>query len=150
MQQQKKNVVPSLQAPGGEIPALGLGTWSLKGEEGIRAIQDALEIGYRHIDTAEIYDTEREVPSQGILHRLHYLTPMLSRISRKPDRYRGQSRYDRHGTDGLLPYSPESLDSKHSAGETGKAGTYWQFPWHSDAKKKSTCPSGSTDIIAYR
>jgi len=41
MQQENKNIVPNLQAPDGEMPALGLGTWSLKGEEGIRAIQDS-------------------------------------------------------------------------------------------------------------
>ena len=37
------------------IPAVGLGTWELQGEEGLRAISTALDIGYRHIDTAEMY-----------------------------------------------------------------------------------------------
>lgn len=45
----------------GGIPRLGLGTFGRTGEEGIAAIQQALEIGYRHIDTAQSYDTEESV-----------------------------------------------------------------------------------------
>ena len=40
---------------GARIPTLGLGTWELRGREGRRAIEAALDIGYRHIDTAEMY-----------------------------------------------------------------------------------------------
>ena len=43
------------------IPALGLGTWPMKGAECEAAIHSALEIGYRHFDTAEMYDNEAEV-----------------------------------------------------------------------------------------
>ncbi len=44
-----------------KIPAIGLGTWDLKGEGCIRAVKSALEIGYRHIDTAEMYENEAEI-----------------------------------------------------------------------------------------
>jgi len=44
-----------------EIPAIGLGTWDLRGGPCVRAVRDALDIGYRHIDTAEMYENEREV-----------------------------------------------------------------------------------------
>lgn len=44
-----------------KIPALGFGTWKLSGTECIRAIEQALEVGYRHIDTAQIYENETEV-----------------------------------------------------------------------------------------
>lgn len=37
------------------IPTVGLGTWELRGDEGLRVISDALAMGYRHIDTAETY-----------------------------------------------------------------------------------------------
>jgi diketogulonate reductase-like aldo/keto reductase len=49
-----------VEAHGAHIPAIGLGTMTLKGEEGTRAIKAALDIGYRHLDTAAVYDTERE------------------------------------------------------------------------------------------
>lgn len=42
------------------VPAMGFGTFDRRGEDGIRAIQHALELGYRHLDTAQSYDTERE------------------------------------------------------------------------------------------
>ena len=44
-----------------EIPKLGLGTFGRTGEAGMAAILNALEIGYRHIDTAQSYDTEAGV-----------------------------------------------------------------------------------------
>ena len=47
--------------PGGAMPALGLGTWQLKGDEATEAVAHALDIGYRHIDTAQMYRNEREV-----------------------------------------------------------------------------------------
>lgn len=37
------------------IPILGFGTWNIKGNEGQTAIEHALNIGYRHIDTADYY-----------------------------------------------------------------------------------------------
>ncbi len=47
------------------IPALGFGTWQLKGQEAQKMVEKALEIGYRHIDTAQIYGNEAEV-GQGL------------------------------------------------------------------------------------
>ncbi len=43
------------------MPKLGLGTWRLRGAEGTRAMVSALEMGYRHIDTARMYDNEEAV-----------------------------------------------------------------------------------------
>lgn len=43
------------------IPQLGVGTYGRTGDEGIQAILAAIEIGYRHIDTAQSYDTEGNV-----------------------------------------------------------------------------------------
>lgn len=40
---------------------LGLGTWNATGEECARAVERALAIGYRHVDTARLYDNERAV-----------------------------------------------------------------------------------------
>lgn len=44
-----------------EIPKLGLGTWFIKDEAAAKAVNDAVEIGYRHIDTAQAYGNERGV-----------------------------------------------------------------------------------------
>lgn len=43
------------------IPKFGLGTFGRTGEDGVTALLAALEIGYRHIDTAQSYDTESSV-----------------------------------------------------------------------------------------
>ena len=53
--------VPIVEAGGAKIPLLGLGTWELRGRSCVRIVEQALRLGYRHIDTAEIYDNEREV-----------------------------------------------------------------------------------------
>jgi 2,5-diketo-D-gluconate reductase B len=52
---------PVLEAKGARIPLLGLGTWDLRGRVCARIVEQALRLGYRHIDTAEMYDNEREV-----------------------------------------------------------------------------------------
>lgn len=46
---------------GRSIPALGLGTYNLKGEEGVASLTSAIESGYRLLDTALNYGNEREV-----------------------------------------------------------------------------------------
>lgn len=46
---------------GNPIPQLGLGVWQLTDEEATAAVSDALETGYRHIDTAAIYRNETGV-----------------------------------------------------------------------------------------
>ncbi len=43
------------------VPALGFGTWQLEGDEAYDAVRAALEVGYRHIDTAQAYGNEEEV-----------------------------------------------------------------------------------------
>ncbi len=48
-----------------EIPALGFGTWDLRGDVAAQMVEAAIEIGYRHIDTAQAYGNEAEV-GQGI------------------------------------------------------------------------------------
>ncbi|WP_270890013.1 aldo/keto reductase [Pedococcus sp. 5OH_020] len=43
------------------IPKLGLGTWFIDDDKAAQAVRDAIEIGYRNIDTAQAYDNERGV-----------------------------------------------------------------------------------------
>jgi diketogulonate reductase-like aldo/keto reductase len=53
--------VAAIEANGAKIPLLGLGTWDLRGRACARVVEQALRLGYRHVDTAEMYDNEREV-----------------------------------------------------------------------------------------
>lgn len=46
---------------GESVPALGFGTWHLRGEDGCDAVRYAIDVGYRHIDTASRYENEAEV-----------------------------------------------------------------------------------------
>jgi 2,5-diketo-D-gluconate reductase A len=58
--------VPSIQLnDGNAIPQLGFGVFQIDPSETAEAVERALEIGYRHIDTAEMYGNEREV-GEGI------------------------------------------------------------------------------------
>src|SRR5271166_4669928 len=43
------------------IPLIGLGTWDLRGRTCVRMVDEALRLGYRHVDTAEMYGNETEV-----------------------------------------------------------------------------------------
>jgi 2,5-diketo-D-gluconate reductase A len=48
-------------ASGTEMPILGLGTWQARGRNAVNAVLHALEVGYRHIDTATAYGNEEQV-----------------------------------------------------------------------------------------
>lgn len=48
-----------------QIPKIGLGTWFIEGAAATQAIVDAVNLGYRHIDSAEAYGNEREI-GEGI------------------------------------------------------------------------------------
>ena len=50
-----------VEANGFNIPIIGLGTWALRGHECARIVEQAIRLGYRHIDTAQLYDNERDV-----------------------------------------------------------------------------------------
>jgi 2,5-diketo-D-gluconate reductase B len=50
-----------VEANGAKIPAIGLGTWELRGRTCARLVEQAVRLGYRHIDTAQVYENEREV-----------------------------------------------------------------------------------------
>ncbi|WP_436343810.1 aldo/keto reductase [Natronorubrum sp. FCH18a] len=51
----------TISANGAEIPALGFGTARMTGGDCRRAVETALEVGYRHVDTTQMYDNERAV-----------------------------------------------------------------------------------------
>jgi len=73
----------ALEIQGTTVPKLGFGTWEILGRDCEEAVADALEIGYRHIDTAQAYDNEAEVgkaiAASGISRKELWLTTKLWR-----------------------------------------------------------------------
>ena len=56
------NAVPNITLnDGNAIPQLGFGVYQIEPEDTVEAVSEALEVGYRHIDTAEMYGNEKEV-----------------------------------------------------------------------------------------
>ncbi|MDT5107572.1 MAG: 2,5-diketo-D-gluconate reductase [Mycobacterium sp.] len=82
--------VPAIELnTGARIPQLGFGVFQIPPEETAQAVKTALDIGYRHIDTAEMYGNEKEV-GQGVrdagLDRGDvYLTSKLNNGFHQPD-----------------------------------------------------------------
>lgn len=84
------NKVPTIELNDGvAIPQLGFGVFQIKPDETAAAVKTALDIGYRHIDTAEMYGNEKEV-GQGIrdagVDRADvFITSKLNNGFHKPD-----------------------------------------------------------------
>lgn len=59
-------MIPSIALNDGHfIPQIGFGTWPLRGEDAAAAVSTAIEVGYRHIDSARRYENEQGV-GEGI------------------------------------------------------------------------------------
>lgn len=52
-----------VELKGAKVPVLGFGTWEVFGAEGRHTVEEALALGYRHVDTAQMYGNEAEVGS---------------------------------------------------------------------------------------
>ncbi|MGI9484067.1 MAG: aldo/keto reductase [Hyphomicrobiales bacterium] len=57
----------TLSANGANMPAIGFGTWTLRNGEAARLVAGAIDDGYRHVDTAAMYENEKAV-GEGIRH----------------------------------------------------------------------------------
>jgi 2,5-diketo-D-gluconate reductase A len=82
--------VPIIElSDGHQIPQLGFGVFQIAPEETAVAVSTALEVGYRHIDTAEMYGNEREVGdairSSGLDRAEIYVTSKLNNGFHSPD-----------------------------------------------------------------
>ena len=79
-----------IDVQGQKVPALGFGTWQLAGKEAQEATRHALEIGYRQIDTAQMYGNEAEVgrgiAESGVPRDEVFLTTKLFRENLTADR----------------------------------------------------------------
>jgi 2,5-diketo-D-gluconate reductase A len=84
------STVPSLTLnDGNEIPQLGFGVFQIPPEDTAKAVTTALEVGYRHIDTAEMYRNERGVGeairASGIDRDELFITSKLNNGHHRPD-----------------------------------------------------------------
>jgi 2,5-diketo-D-gluconate reductase A len=74
---------------GNRIPQLGFGVFQIPPEETAAAVRSALEIGYRHIDTAQMYGNEQGVGQgireSGVDRAEVYITSKLNNGSHRPD-----------------------------------------------------------------
>lgn len=72
---------PRLDIDGQSIPQLGFGTWQLEPDDAYRMVRAALDIGYRHIDTARIYKNEeavgRAIADSGLAREDIFLTTKI-------------------------------------------------------------------------
>ncbi len=72
-----------IEVKGARVPALGFGTWPLSGAACSRAVAAAIAVGYRHIDTAQLYGNEAEVGAgisqSGLARDELWITTKLSR-----------------------------------------------------------------------
>jgi 2,5-diketo-D-gluconate reductase A len=85
--------IPDIMLSNGQnIPQFGFGVFLVKPEETVAAVSTALQVGYRHIDTAEMYGNEKEVGeaiSRSDLDRGEvFVTSKLSNDAHEPDEAR--------------------------------------------------------------
>jgi 2,5-diketo-D-gluconate reductase A len=84
------NSIPGISLNDGRtIPQLGFGVFQIAPGDTARAVQEALEAGYRHIDTAEMYGNERGVGdgvrASGLARDAVFITSKLSNAAHRPD-----------------------------------------------------------------
>jgi 2,5-diketo-D-gluconate reductase B len=79
----------ALEIQGTTVPKLGFGTWQIEGPECQEAVEDALAIGYRHIDTARAYGNEehvgRGIAAAGVPRNEFFLTTKIPHQEYAPD-----------------------------------------------------------------
>lgn len=78
-----------------DLPALGFGTYKLTGPACAAAVADALQIGYRHLDTAAMYGNEAAVGeglrASGVPREAVFLTTKVWRDALAPDAFRAST-----------------------------------------------------------
>jgi diketogulonate reductase-like aldo/keto reductase len=78
-----------IETHGARIPQIGLGTMTLTGEAGVAAMKTALEVGYRHLDTAAHYGNEKEngeaLRASGVKRADVFITTKVRQDEAMPD-----------------------------------------------------------------
>ena len=118
-----------------EMPLVGLGTWDMRGDECVRSVAAAIRLGYRLIDTAQMYENETEVGKgirqSGVSRSELFVTTKLYRISNSYEKAvkaidASLQRLDTDYVDLLLLHEPYAQESEmyralQEALESGKA-----------------------------
>ncbi len=80
---------PIREIQGTSVPAIGYGTWELTGDDCLNGVRTALEVGYRHLDTAQVYGNEHLVgaalTSSGVDRSEVFLTTKIWNDNFTPD-----------------------------------------------------------------
>jgi hypothetical protein len=78
-----------VDAHGARIPQIGIGTMTLTGEAGVAAMKTALDVGYRHLDTANHYGNEKEngeaLRASGVKRADVFITTKVRPTDAMPD-----------------------------------------------------------------
>ncbi|HZT25423.1 MAG TPA: aldo/keto reductase [Pseudolabrys sp.] len=81
-----------VEAHGARIPTIGLGTMTLKGDICVQAVKTALQMGYRHLDTAWFYGNEKEVGEgmrqSGVRRDDIFVCTKVRETHLQPDKFR--------------------------------------------------------------
>src|ERR1700727_112239 len=81
-----------LQTQGISLPRLGLGTYRMQGDACLAAVESALALGYRHIDTAEMYGNEEAIgaaiAASGLARKDLHVTTKVWHDNLAPDAIR--------------------------------------------------------------
>jgi diketogulonate reductase-like aldo/keto reductase len=85
-------VMQFVEAHGARIPQIGFGTMTLKEDVCVQAVKSALQVGYRHLDTAWFYGNEKEVGEglrqSGIRRDDVFITTKVRETHLEPDKFR--------------------------------------------------------------
>jgi len=95
-----------VEAHGARIPAIGLGTMTLKDDVCVQAVKTALQLGYRHLDTAAFYGNETEngegLRQSGVKREDVFITTKVRENNLTPDNF--QRSLDQSLANLQLPY----------------------------------------------
>src|SRR6185437_5037912 len=88
----KEFAMQFVESHGARIPQIGLGTMTLKGDICVQAVKTALQVGYRHLDTAWFYGNEKEVGEgirqSGVKREDIFLCTKVRETHLEPDKFR--------------------------------------------------------------
>ena len=126
------SVVPTLTLNDGHhIPQLGFGVWQVSTDDIVSSVAKALEVGYRHIDTAAIYGNEEGVGAaiadSGIPRDELFVTTKLWNDSHGVDAaVRGRDHQPRASSASTTSTSTSSTGRRRPATTTSPPGTGWR------------------------